>query len=98
MTDPVEVTFGQRVAELRKALGLPLRAVREKSGLAISQISRVEHGKGTSLTAAVALAEALGQPLEALLIPAACRRCHDWPPSGMTCQECHKDGPRRDAG
>ncbi len=92
MADAAE-TFGHRVHQRRAALGWPLRTLREKCGVAISQLNRVEHGKGTSLMAAVTIADALGCPLALLLVPVECECCGDCPPPGMACMECDRDCP-----
>lgn len=64
-----EVLLGENVRRLRAALGLSLRDLRERSDVAISLISRVEQGRGTSIRVAARLAGGLGVSLPALLSP-----------------------------
>lgn len=65
-------TCGQPIAgngliALRESLGLSLRAVQEKSGLHISIVSRVEHGKDANVSTVVALANVYGITVDELL-------------------------------
>lgn len=65
-------TCGQPVADnnliaLRNSRGLTMRDVAAKSGLPISAISRIEHGKDAQVTTVVALAGAYGITVDELL-------------------------------
>ncbi|MGZ3561544.1 MAG: helix-turn-helix domain-containing protein [Vulcanimicrobiaceae bacterium] len=61
-------TIGQRLRARRKASGLTLRALAARAGISASMISDTEHGtKSASISVLVALAEALGTTLSALL-------------------------------
>jgi len=62
-----EVILGRNVARLRRDLRMPMRRLRERSGVPISVISRVEHGFGTSVRVAARLASGLGVSLPDLL-------------------------------
>jgi transcriptional regulator with XRE-family HTH domain len=62
-----EALLGQNVRRLREALGLSLREVSRRSGVAVSLVSRVEQGQGTSVRIAARLADGLGVTLPALL-------------------------------
>lgn len=93
MPDQVNATFGQRVNARRTLLGMSMRDLRAASGIAISQISRVERGYGTSLEAAARLAAALSSTLGYLTGEAVCACCCGKPPAGMACQECGAEGP-----
>jgi len=66
-----ELTLGENVARFRALLGLSMRDLRERSGVSISIISRVEHGLGTSVSVAAKLAGGLGVSLPGLLEPHA---------------------------
>jgi DNA-binding XRE family transcriptional regulator len=58
---------GQRVAEARKAAGLSQDALAEQIGAGRQSIARIEAGRQTpSIDVALAIAEAVGQPVEAL--------------------------------
>lgn len=56
--------FGQRVREVRKDRGLTMREFAKKSGIPLSQISRIELGQvNTTINTAGILAKTLDVPL-----------------------------------
>lgn len=58
---------GQRVAAARKAAGLTQPDLAERVGVGRQSIARIEAGRQTpSVTLALAIAGALGEPVEAL--------------------------------
>ncbi len=60
--------LGQRVRELRRASGLTLDALAERSGVSRAMLSKVERGeKNPTLVVAAKIAEGLGAPLSRLL-------------------------------
>lgn len=94
MTDQKTGVFGQRARGRRTQLGLNLRQVGDTTGIAISQLSKIERGGGgTTLDAAMRIASALSIPLAYLTGEQPCMCCQGSPPVGMTCQECGTDGP-----
>ena len=65
--DPL-VTLGHRVRARRRALGLTLRQLSERTGTSVPFLSQVENGVGTpSLTTLFSLARVLGTSPEVLL-------------------------------
>ena len=58
---------GRRVAAARKRAGLSQQALAEKIGAGRQSIARIESGKQTpSVTVALAIADAVGEPVETL--------------------------------
>ena len=90
--DYVNRVFGMRVREARTARGWSARELARKTELSPSTITRIEAAHATFLAYAVAVAEALGVPLAALLEPVSCARCLDHPPAGFTCRSCGSEG------
>jgi len=59
--------FGQRVREVRKDRGLTMRGLAKKSGIPLSQVSRIELGQvNTTINTAAILAETLDIELSKL--------------------------------
>lgn len=66
--------LGARLRSYRVGNGLSLRALSERSGVPFNTISRIERGQEPGIFDALALAEAMGVSLEALL-RRDCTRC-----------------------
>lgn len=89
----VDAAFGLRVRRERRARDLTLRDLTDLTGIAFSQLSRIENGKGTTLHAAATVAAGLGVPLALLTGPVDCPRCFDSPAAGFTCNLCRRSTP-----
>jgi transcriptional regulator with XRE-family HTH domain len=88
----VPAVFGRRLRSERESRGLTLRQFGTKAGVNATTVLRAEHGSDVALSIAVALAEALGLPLAALLAELKCARCGEMPPAGFICSACGREG------
>ena len=85
--------FSRRLRAEREARGWTQRELSRRAGLSASTPLRAELGCDLYLSAAVALAVALGVGMSALAGPFRCGRCDDFPPPGFTCRACGTNGP-----
>jgi transcriptional regulator with XRE-family HTH domain len=84
----VPAWFGERVRRERENLGLSIRQLAVKCGIANSTVSRAEEGHDLALSSALALAAVLDRPLAALLAEPSCPVCDGTPPAGFACTSC----------
>ncbi len=64
--------FGRMVASNREFLGMSLREVSEDTGIAVSTLHRVEHGRSSDVQTYLTLMAWVGKPVN---IPVICPRC-----------------------
>jgi DNA-binding Xre family transcriptional regulator len=91
--EAANVLLGRRVLARRRSLQMNVRALKDASGIAISQISRIERGHGSSIDAIRLLAAALGTTVGYLVGELPCTCCQGAPPAGLSCRECGAGGP-----
>ena len=88
----VPAVFGRRLRYERELRGWTLRQFGTAAGVNATTVLRAEHGADVALSVALALAEALGIPLAALLTELECARCDGTPPAGFICSACGREG------
>jgi len=80
--------FAARTKQIRTARGWSYRDLSGATGMNLSVVYRAENGGTVTLANAGRIADGLGVPLGAMLIPASCGLCCDAPPPGFTCNAC----------
>lgn len=96
MVNPVLVLFGERIRRERIAHGWSQRELAEKAGLKPDAPRKYERALNEpGVTSALAIADALGLQLDAMLAPpGGCTDCQGKPPAGFRCLACGRERAR----
>lgn len=86
--------FGANVRARMKASGTDSKMLAERTGEAAVAIGRAVNGTSCTLPLAGKIADALGEPLAAMVAPFDCPTCHGGPPAGFACLACGAEGHR----
>ena len=87
MTATQEV-LAANIRQRRSALGLGLRELARKCGVAPSSVFNAEHGIAMTMRTVQRVAEGLGCTVADLMTEPACSFCRDVPPPGYACGTC----------
>lgn len=74
------------------ARGWSARELARRAGCSASTFTRVKQRRGIALAVAARIADALGEPLAAMVAPFDCPTCHGGPPAGFACLACGAEG------
>jgi hypothetical protein len=88
MSAAAEDVLAANIRQRRTALGLGLRELSRKCGLAPSTVFNAEHGIALTMRTLQRLAEGLGCTMTGLMTEPACPFCRDVPPPGYACGTC----------
>jgi transcriptional regulator with XRE-family HTH domain len=92
--NPVLVVFGERILRERKARGWSQRELAGKAGISPDAPRKYERALNEAgVTSALAIADALGLQLDAMLRPpGCCGTCRNEPHAGFRCLACGREG------